>query len=191
MRRSAILHDGVPRPAHGRPRGAAPTWCSQRRHAPQPCEPPPTSPAEFKDGQNMRANIWFGALQSAVSPLPLTPSPSRREGEPAASRSGPPRSEHGCCPHLNPAEGERGGAEARRRGGDEPDAGVPCSPALPTGLFSFAPMQPSQRRHPPQPYEPPTTSLPPLAGDQGGLRRGRLDRLGARWGTVRVPPRGA
>jgi hypothetical protein len=36
----------------------------------------------------------------------------------------------------------------------------------------------SQRRHPPQPHERPTTFSPPLAGDQGGLQRGQGEPSG-------------
>jgi hypothetical protein len=51
--------------------------------------------------------------------------------------------------------------------------------------FAYAAMQTSQRRHAPQPHERPTTSSPPLAGDQGGLRRGRGNRHGAPAGRMR------
>jgi hypothetical protein len=55
----------------------------------------------FKGGQNIWTKVQFGALRRAVSPLPLTPSPTRSEGEPAKSGDDPSRSEHGCCPPLN------------------------------------------------------------------------------------------
>jgi hypothetical protein len=44
---------------------------------PERWSPPPR---KFRGGQNIRAKIRFGVLRSAVSPLPLTPSPTRREG---------------------------------------------------------------------------------------------------------------
>jgi hypothetical protein len=40
----------------------------------------PRPTLSFRGGQNIRADIWFGALRSAVSPLPLTPSPTRSLG---------------------------------------------------------------------------------------------------------------
>jgi hypothetical protein len=64
----------------------------------------------FKDGQNIWTKVRFGSLRSAVSPLPLTPSPApldpphaevMGEGEPAKSGDDPSRSKHGCCPPLN------------------------------------------------------------------------------------------
>jgi hypothetical protein len=111
-RGGVIRHDDVPTPAHGRPRGAAPT---------------------------NRGRPYMITCSGGMHPNRMN-----------------------CRPHhLRRGLGRRGDEATS----DEPDAGVPCSYALPTVLFPVAPMHPAQRRHPPRRLRNPTTS--PAEGEQG------------------------
>jgi hypothetical protein len=77
----------------------------------------PRSQNGFKGGQNMRANIWFGALRSAVSPLPLTPSPTRSLGadrKAVRNNQGPLSAATNARPsHPAPACGSGAGGEGQ------------------------------------------------------------------------------
>jgi hypothetical protein len=86
---------------------------------------------------------------------------------------------HRCIPHR---------AHARRQacGHVADEAGSPQNRHMFADHLPYhAPMYTSQRRHAPQPHEWPTTSFPPLAGDQGGLQRGLGNRQGAPAGSLR------
>ena len=147
----------------------------------------------------------FEAWGCAVSPHPLAPSPTPHnpppagvvgEGEHAVSGSGTSLPEHGCCPPLKPPR-MWGSCHCERTAGMPPPVarGQLVAAArsrqtrrggrlLAAHRSPGAPMHASQRRHAPQPDEPPPTSLPPRAGDQGGTAEGSR-------GTVRAPRRGA
>jgi hypothetical protein len=110
---------------------------------------------------------------------PATPPGALRPRGPPHGEPVSLRAARGACRSVRRTRGLKGEAVWMTR--HRHRSRQPCAAPRPSTLVRI---QTSQRRHPPQPDELPTTSSPPLAGDQGGtVEESR--------GTVRVPQRGA